>query len=259
MENEMATATDKAALNVSQKNEFQDELQRIKAKLNAESPTEMIDFAMRITPLGAEKAGASALKELGTKVAETAKHLPETLQALKANLPQGLKDALPQSARDLAHLMFTPQNPSPIRRELFEKAMENGEATRAAKMQIATVPYASLTYCGSSAYAASIVKDYANSDERHYESYASRFLTTATENYKQVENLTALKKAVPELEKPIDTFLAIQNKLAADGTLSNQDKAAMALVAKNFSEIIRTEGTKSPQFDASQNTQVLSH
>lgn len=255
----MATTTEKADLNVDQENDFQNKLQRIKAGLHAESPTEMIEFAMQVTPLGVEKVGASALKELGTKVAETAKHLPETLQALKANLPQGLKDAMPQSARDLAHLMFTPQNPSPIRRELFEKAMENGEATRAAKMQIATVPYASITYGGSSLYAASKVIDYANSDERHYESYASRFLTTATENYKQVENLTALKKTVPELEKPIDTFLAMQNKLAADGTLSNQDKAAMALVAKNFSEIIRTEGPKSPQFDTLQNTQTLSH
>lgn len=255
----MATATNKAAPNANQEDEFQNKLQQMKAELNVESTTEMIDFAMRVTPLGAGKVGASALKELGPKVVETVKHLPETIQALKASLPQGLKDAMPQSARDLAHLMLTPQNPSPIRKELFEQAMEKGEATRAATMQIATVPYASVTYGGASYYAANKVIDYAQSEERHYESYATRFLTTATQDYHQVENLTALKKVVPELEKPIDTFIAMQNKLAADGSLSNQDKAAMALVAKNFSEIIRTEGPKSPQFDASQNSHALSH
>jgi hypothetical protein len=259
----MATATENNAQDANQKVEFSNKIERMKKEMGVDTPEHMIDFALKFSPLGAEKAASAgisnATKEYVPKIVDAVKHLPETLQAAKAALPQTVQDALPMSTRDLAHLMFTPQNPSP---ERLAKAIElrkvDGDWVRHAKMQIATVPYASATYGGSAAYAASKVMDYAHSKERHYDDYATRFLHTANQDYKQQENLADLKAKVPDLAKPIDKFLEIQDKLAKDGDLSLQHKRAMELVAENFSTIIRTEGPESKSFDSIQKNMELS-
>lgn len=227
--------------------------------LDPNNPEALINLALATSPVGAsEKAAVDIAKGVMPKVIEGVKHIPEALQKIKAALPQTVQDALPMGIRDLGHLMFTPQNASPVRMAKFEELLENGEHIRAVKMQHASLPYASATVAGSSIYAVNKVVAYANSEESHYESYADRFKNYATQEYKQRENLEQLKAIIPEMAKPIDKFLEMQDKLAKDGNLSQQDKKAMALVAENFSNIIKTEGPDSKSFDSAQNVQDLS-
>ena len=227
--------------------------------LDPQNPETLINIALATSPLGAgEKAAADLAKGVIPKVIEGMKHIPEGLQKIKAALPQTVQDALPMSVRDLGHLMFTPQNASPIRMEKFQELLADGELARAVKMQHASLPYASTTAAGSSIYAANKVVAYANSEEGHHEGYADRFMNDATQEYKQRENLMQLKDKIPALRKPIDKFLEMQDQLAKDGSLSPQDKKAMALVAENFSNIIRTEGPDSKSFDSAQNVMDLS-
>jgi hypothetical protein len=184
------------------------------------------------------------------EVVKAVQHAPEGFQRIKAALPQTVQDVLPMSARDLAHLMFTPQNASPIRMERFEELLKNGEDIRAVKMQHAAIPYASATIAGSTIYAANKVVTYANSEESHYESYADRFMSHATQEYKQQENLEQLKSTIPAMAKPIDKFLEMRAGLEKDGSLSEQDRKTLTHVAESFSNLIKTEGPDSKNFDS---------
>lgn len=254
---DIAKVKDRAAKDAEFKAVIQKDLATL--GLDPNNPETLINIALATSPLGAgEKAAADITRGVLPRVIEGVKHIPEGLQKIKAALPQTVQDVLPMSVRDLGHLMFTPQNASPVRLAKFEELLENGEATRAVKMQHASIPYASITVAGSSVYAANKVVDYANSKEAHYESYADRFKHDATQEYKQRENLEQLKAIIPEMAKPIDKFLEMQDQLAKDGNLSQQDKKAMALVAENFSNIIKTEGPDSKSFDSVQNVQDLS-
>ncbi len=109
-----------------------------------------------IEPGGLEKKALKNGIELGSEALKDTAKL-----ANKADiLPPSYKDFLPMSARDLAHLMFMPQNASPVRMERFKELLESGVQANnihGMRMQMSGVPYAWATFGGGAAIAANTV------------------------------------------------------------------------------------------------------
>lgn len=157
--------------------------------------------------------------------------------------PPSIKDFLPMSARDAAHLVFLPQNPSPERIARYTELLGAEYASHATKVQMAGVPYAWASLGGGAAVAANYVASSVGGEEKNNAELSKAFQDAVAKNNDKA--MQQLGHDNPELKGAALYYQSAKNGLKVDGKLSTDESAALTKVADNVADKIKSEG---PQY-----------
>ena len=215
--------------------------QALRMKMNhalgiSDDPDKQIEDAVAlIAPAGKVKGVVEAMSETaaGRAVGEIATHYKESVINGAKELGEALKDVAPKSPRDLAHLMFTPQNPSPERMAAFKEIAESGDINRVVKNQLGAVPYGWAGLAGSAIVGATVVTS--KSDNEVLVDAFKR----AHDNVLVDKSMTNMKKLresdSPELNMAADVYIKLREHFEKDG-FSEQNAATMRMAVQKISE-----------------------
>ena len=158
--------------------------------------------------------------------------------------PPSIKDFLPMSARDAAHLVFLPQNPSPERIARYTELLGAEYASHATKVQMAGVPYAWASFGGGAAVAANYVASSVGGEEKNNAELSKAFQAAVAKNNDKA--MQQLGHDNPELKGAALYYQSAKNGLkGVDGKLNADESAALTKVADNVADKIKSEG---PQY-----------
>jgi hypothetical protein len=212
----------------------------LRAKMNqalgiSDDPDKQIEDAVAlIAPAGKVKGVVAAMSETaaGRAVGEVATHYKESIINGAKELGEALKDVAPKSPRDLAHLMFTPQNPSPERMAAFKEIAESGDINRVVRNQLGAVPYGWAGLAGSAVVGATVVTS--KSDNEVLVDAFKR----AHDNVLLDKSMASMKKLresdSPELNVAADMYIKLREHLEKDG-FSDQNAATMRMAVQQIS------------------------
>jgi hypothetical protein len=212
----------------------------LRAKVNqalgiSDDPDKQIEDAVAlIAPAGKVKGVVAAMSETaaGRAAGEVATHYKESIINGARELGEALKDVAPKSPRDLAHLMFTPQNPSPERMAAFKEIAESGDINRVVRNQLGAVPYGWAGLAGSAVVGATVV-----TSKFDNEVLVDAF-KRAHDNILLDKSMASMKKLresdSPELNVAADMYIKLREHLEKDG-FSDQNAATMRMAVQQIS------------------------
>jgi hypothetical protein len=167
-----------------------------------------------------------------------ATHYKESVINGAKELGEALKYVAPKSPRDLAHLMFTLQNPSPERMAAFKEITESGDINRVVKNKLGAAPYGWTGLVGSTVVGATLVTSKSD-NEKLAESF-QRAHDNGFTREKTLDGMNKLKESgPPEMKDAVNMYLKLYEHLGKDGEFREQNKATMKVATHNLVEKLK--------------------